>query len=62
MARINISPVAKMYYENMLDTILTRLRTINTKEKSKQHKGEIIMLKMFKTVLTNFLSQCDVRY
>ena len=62
MEKIKITPVTEMYYKQMLDTTQARLTTINTKEKSNKHKGEIIMLKMIKTLLTNFLSQCHVGY
>lgn len=52
-----LSRVARIYYEGIIDNLSSRLKTIDTKEKSKHYSSEITVIKMIIVLLTNLLSQ-----
>lgn len=52
---MRLSYIATVYYENLIETLQTRLVTIDIKEKRSKHKEEITIIKMVIVLFSNLI-------
>lgn len=52
---MRLSYIATVYYENLIETLQTRLVTIDTKEKRSKYKEEITIIKMVIVLFSNLI-------